>query len=269
MTGGDTPSPRPPRPAATVALLRDSPAGVETLLLERPVEAEFAASALVFPGGGVDPEDSDQRWSAITGLGPGGNPVDEVEPEAGSPDGRAFLVAAVREAFEETAILLGAGAGSHQQDGWGLQQRNRLLAGEVGFADLLQEHDLRLDLGEVVYFARWITPEALPVRFDARFYAAAATSGQVAVAAPGEIARLEWLTPAEALRRSESGQAYTLPPTQAALRSIGEHATVAEVLSGLRRQRDLAAILPRVVGGGPGVDGDLRVLMPGDPGYDS
>jgi len=44
-----------PLPASTVLLLRDGPAGIEVFMVERPTKMDFAAGALVFPGGKVDP----------------------------------------------------------------------------------------------------------------------------------------------------------------------------------------------------------------------
>ena len=46
------------RPAATVLLLRDSPAGPEVLMTRRSPTASFAPGAYVFPGGGIDAADA-------------------------------------------------------------------------------------------------------------------------------------------------------------------------------------------------------------------
>jgi len=71
-------------PAATVILLRDGPDGLETLMLRRNSELEFAGGMWVFPGGRVDPEDY-----------PADAP-DDVEA--------AVRVAAAREAEEEAGL---------------------------------------------------------------------------------------------------------------------------------------------------------------------
>jgi len=80
------------RPAATVVLLRDSPAGPEVWLMERSRGVAFMASAWVFPGGRVDDGDA-------------GLPA-EVPEHPDVP--RAFWVAAARELEEEAGIRLGA-----------------------------------------------------------------------------------------------------------------------------------------------------------------
>ncbi|MCP6357374.1 hypothetical protein NL446_26345, partial [Klebsiella pneumoniae] len=55
-----------PRDAATVILLRDSPAGPEAYYLRRQLSMDFAGGMAVFPGGGVDPRDvelEDEHWA--------------------------------------------------------------------------------------------------------------------------------------------------------------------------------------------------------------
>src|SRR5437660_5693601 len=83
-----------PRPAATVMILRDGPAGIEIFMVVRHHEIDFASGALVFPGGKVDAEDASPEWDALA-------------PSAalGGLD-RAFAVAALRETFEEAGILI-------------------------------------------------------------------------------------------------------------------------------------------------------------------
>jgi 8-oxo-dGTP pyrophosphatase MutT (NUDIX family) len=59
-------NPVPVRDAATVAVVRDTDAGLEVLLLRRTPAAVFAADAHVFPGGAVDVDDGDDlRRTAV------------------------------------------------------------------------------------------------------------------------------------------------------------------------------------------------------------
>src|ERR1700704_2289195 len=44
----------PPRPAATVIVLRGGPEGLEVLLVQRNPQSRFMGGAWVFPGGAVD-----------------------------------------------------------------------------------------------------------------------------------------------------------------------------------------------------------------------
>src|ERR1700731_4751990 len=82
-------------PAATILLLRDGDNGLEVFMVRRHHEIEFAAGALVFPGGKVSREDFDpglaERTDGTFGL---------------VGDMRAFAAAAIREAFEEAGVLL-------------------------------------------------------------------------------------------------------------------------------------------------------------------
>src|SRR3954465_14759136 len=83
-----------PRPAATLALLRDAAGGPEVLMLQRTQSAVFLGGAYVFPGGSLDTADTDPRLVARVGKLP---------PEDPSI---AFWGAAIRECFEEAGILL-------------------------------------------------------------------------------------------------------------------------------------------------------------------
>src|SRR5262245_62424730 len=81
------------RPAATVVILRDGRQGLEVFMVVRHHEIDFASGALVFPGGKVDPHDADPAWDLLA-------------PYAASAPGRAFVVAAARETFEEAGLML-------------------------------------------------------------------------------------------------------------------------------------------------------------------
>ena len=106
------PMPVEPVPAATVMLLRDSAAGPEVLLLERHAKSEFLPDAYVFPGGRVDDEDH-----ALGGARRGQSSAAQasaalrtVAPELAL----GFFVAAIRETYEESGILLARRRGSDE-----------------------------------------------------------------------------------------------------------------------------------------------------------
>ena len=141
-----------PRPASTVALVREGAGGPEVLLLRRPRRSSFAASAWVFPGGVVDDGDAAAGGTML------GRSPDEWARRLGIPAPRAvsFVAAALREAWEETGILL---SDPRIDAGAGHPARVRLLAGDTRLDDALAEEGLRLDARGVVYIAHWITPE--------------------------------------------------------------------------------------------------------------
>src|SRR5437588_1916918 len=206
-------APAVPRDAATVILLRQAAAGFEAFLLRRTAELEFAPGAYVFPGGSVDASDADP---GIGWAGP--DPADFAAlldvPQARA---RALVCAAVRETFEESGVLL-AGA-SHDDlisDSAALAaDRHALLAGAASLAEVLGRRGLVLRTDLLTPWARWITPEASPRRFDTWFFAAALPPGQAATAAPegfgdhadpGESESGAWLRPASALEAARAGQ---------------------------------------------------------------
>ena len=87
-------SPAPALPAATILLVRDRPA-LEVLMVKRHHQIDFASGALVFPGGKIEPGDADPAWAEHC-RGWDAHPADE----------RPLRIAALREAFEESGVLL-------------------------------------------------------------------------------------------------------------------------------------------------------------------
>jgi 8-oxo-dGTP pyrophosphatase MutT (NUDIX family) len=221
------------RPAATVVLARDGDAGLEVLLLRRARSSGFVPGAYVFPGGRVDEQDADPR---VTGRLAG------LDPAAGGP-GPAYLVAAVREAFEETGLLLVEGdPDADALRGW----RGRLLAGEVDFAAVLEALDARIAAGRMAYLAHWITPEAEPRRYDTRFFLAAVPAGSRAAPDPREMTDAVWLAPAAALDRFQAGTLPMVFPTVRTLQTLAAFTDAAGAIAALQR-REVAPVLPRLV----------------------
>lgn len=237
-----------PRPAATMVLARPAPGddGMELLLLRRPESASFAAGAYVFPGGVVDPADAAvPDWQA---FGPG---VERRE--------RPALVAALRELFEETGLL----PADETPDEETLERaRRELLADEVDFPALMERFGLRFEGLRAVYLSRWITPERLSRRYDARFFLAAHRGGDPDLPGEEHVASV-WITPTRALERFEAGNLPLLYPTRKTLESLAAATSLEAVLRELRGC-PVEAARPRLL-----VEGD-RVLpvLPGDPRYE-
>jgi 8-oxo-dGTP pyrophosphatase MutT (NUDIX family) len=171
-------SPAVPRDAATVILLRRAPE-VEAFLLRRTRVLEFAPGACVFPGGSVDGRDADP---AIGAGWAGPSPADLGDLLGIPADrARALVCAAVRETFEECGVLLaGPSATGLARDGAvPAPDRRSLLDGSASLAELLSRHGLVLRADLLTPWARWITPEVSPRRFDTWFFAAALPAGQM------------------------------------------------------------------------------------------
>jgi 8-oxo-dGTP pyrophosphatase MutT (NUDIX family) len=230
-------APAAPRPAATVVLMRDADAGAEVLLLRRHRRSGFAADAWVFPGGVVDAGDRDNAvlarldgpspaaWAARLGI-------------AAPAEAAGYVVAAIREAFEETGILLadapeGGPAGADPAR-WRETARRALLEEVIGMRELVTSHLLRLRGDGVAYLAHWITPEPEPRRYDTRFFLARVAAGAECVVHDAEMTDAAWLPAAEGAARFARGEMKMLPPTVHTLRRIAAYGTADEALAALR-----------------------------------
>ncbi|WP_412541344.1 NUDIX domain-containing protein [Longispora sp. K20-0274] len=187
-------TPVEPRRAATVVILRDTPAGPEVYLFRRATTMKFAAQMHAFPGGGAEPEDAD------------------------------IAATAVREVFEETGLRL----------------------------------------TDLTPWARWITPEFEPRRYDTWFFVAGLPAGQ----APeyfegGEADHVVWLRPAEAVRLHAAGELAMLPPTVETLREMAGLPDVAAVVAAAVGRDATTPIVPRAVLTPDGA----RMVLPGEAGY--
>jgi 8-oxo-dGTP pyrophosphatase MutT (NUDIX family) len=246
--------PAVPRDAATVILLRQAPE-LEAFLLRRTRALEFAPGACVFPGGSVDDRDADPAIGETAWAGPS---AADLGDRLGIPAdrARALVCAAIRETFEESGVLL---AGSSPTDlvrdgGFLAEDRRRLLDGSVSLGGLLSRRGLVLRADLLTPWARWITPEVSPRRFDTWFFAAALPPGQTAAlaaaagpqaqSAPGESDSGTWLAPAAALEAARAGQITLLPPTAVTLAELAAHQDVASVLA---QRRTITPLLPRVI----------------------
>ena len=181
--------PAVPRDAATLILLRQAAppaAGIEVLMLRRHASSAFMPGAYVFPGGVVEESDYAPEMERLC-RGLTSAQARTTIPDANPPQkALGFFVAAIREAFEEAGILMACGASScplamSQELGPRLA-RHRLPVHRNPrlFASMLEEEGLKIAAGSLSYFAHWITPEASPIRFDARFFVAAAPVDQEA-----------------------------------------------------------------------------------------
>lgn len=251
-----------PRRASTVMLVRDGSAGVEVFLLRRVSQMAFAPSTMVFPGGGVDPRDSEPglpwsgpspaEWSRRLGC---------TEPEA-----RMFVAAAVREVFEECGVLLASpegarlGGAAEPGGGKGVDVPGRPLAAVGhprwrGIRDGLVEH--RLSLTEVlsseglvmrtdliVAKAHWLTPVFEPRRYDTWFFAAVMPGHQVADGDTTEADHAAWFAPAELLDAYAAGDAMMLPPTVVSVEQVRDAGSAGAFVA---HAEHLPLIVPEIV----------------------
>lgn len=152
-------TPVKPRDAASLVLVRQAAAGPEVLLGRRAGRHRFLPNVYAFPGGRVDVSDK-----AETPL----KPLNFIGKENFEP----LAVAAVRETWEETGILLGA----------------------------VENGQLRPDLSGLRYLCRAITPSESPIRFHARFFLQDVSGLPLTLGGSGELLDLAFRPVDEALR---------------------------------------------------------------------
>jgi glyoxylase-like metal-dependent hydrolase (beta-lactamase superfamily II)/8-oxo-dGTP pyrophosphatase MutT (NUDIX family) len=278
-----TSEPAIPRPAATVVLLRPGSAGPEALLIQRPATMAFAPDMHAFPGGAVDLGDADAALHTRATLTPddaGRRLGGDIDPMSAF----AIHIAALRELFEETGVLLADAGGTPPSKRKLASARERLLQGTWTFADVCRDLDLRLRFEALAPLSRWVTPRFVPRRFDARFFVAELPSDARPSFATGEVATHRWLNPSAALAACAAGAIGLWVPTSATLQQL-EHvsawATVAERLGPVRgdgirvvgESRDVTRVVLPGAGGvsGQSVNGyvvgrrEVVVIDPGDP----
>jgi 8-oxo-dGTP pyrophosphatase MutT (NUDIX family) len=254
-------------------LVRDAPrpdgSALEVLMVRRNLRSDFVGGAYVFPGGAVDPLDGGADAEALCY----GRTDAEASALLGQPSGGlAYWVAVVRETFEEAGLLLaerpggpGLLAGDAEEKARFAAERLAVNDGSRRFLDLCRDEGVRLAVGDIHYFAHWITPRGAPRRYDTRFFVAAAPPGQVAAHDAGETIAEVWITPEEALARHRSGEIEIIFPTIRNLQAISRFVTSSELLAAAARASSSVPVIePRVVADGNG----MRIVLPGDPGYE-
>jgi glyoxylase-like metal-dependent hydrolase (beta-lactamase superfamily II)/8-oxo-dGTP pyrophosphatase MutT (NUDIX family) len=263
----DSPShptaPQAPSASATVILVRDAASGPELLLMRRAERGDQNSGMWVFPGGRVEAGDrAAHGWCA--GL-------DDATASArlGLPDGGLdYLVASVRECFEESGLLLASDAAgrelalSPQQLDELSRWRGALHRGERTLAGLCQAFGCRLAVDRLAYVSHWVTPLGMPKRFDTRFFLAQAPQAHAVSHDDAEMVDFRWITPAAALAGREGVQVHG--PARRLAEALQPLADVAAMLAWARGLIGVPRIQPRLAR----VKGAaLGPVLPGHPAY--
>lgn len=255
--------------AASVIVLRDTPFGLETLLVERPKTAAFAPGALVFPGGKVNKDDGvieafyAKRVSLATWQ-------QHLHTRTQS-ETRALLFAAIRETFEETGVLLvcdDTGTPLHQQrTQTGLLAQLRQLSDAKAatvWRDVLAQERLLVDTDRLTLVSWWVTPHGYPRRFDTRFFAVGIPPDAIVTPAFGEIVSTVWIKPNKALDEAQQGRRHIIYPTRKNLARVAPYATTRAAFLALQEATtQVRRLCPELVL----IDESIKVVHPdgGEP----
>lgn len=233
-------SPVEPRASSSVMVVRDAQHGIEVLMTERPSTMGFAAGALVFPGGKVDPLDDDDLLKSLS---------------TSVTNDFSFRMAVIRELCEETSLLLADDLGDCAEALATFMSCDCFLR----FSELVKPTFHPEDL---LYFSRWITPRPMPKRFDTRFYLARAPQGQKVVADPREIVKAEWMLASDVLLSEQSGDTTLMFPTRMNLTSLSRFECVDDAFSKMATE-PVVTVEPEVVERG----GQIYLKIPPVEGY--
>lgn len=263
--------------AATVLLLRETASELQVLLTKRAPGLSFMAGLWVFPGGRMEVSDLapalaarvDQAAIAATSARmlerDDGHAIDVVTA-------RGLLVAACRETFEESGVLLAVTRdGSAHWDDTRLARvtarRAAASADPAEFARLLADEDLLLDLEHLVYWSHWITPAFESRRFDTRFFALRVPHDQEASVDHGELTHHAWLGESEVESHLSSGEMVLAPPTRLTLRDLwASHRLHGGLDAMLDAER--CRIVPPILPKRSPLEGDeTEIVLPWDAGY--
>lgn len=204
-----------PDPAASIVALRPTRAGFEVLIVHRNSRGYFRDIA-VFPGGKV--EDID------------------VPPGLSTDDDLSHRNAALREFAEETGILITADGAIAVPE-----------VKDAAFYEWLSTGGVTPGVDRLVLVSRWVTPDSAPRRFDARFYVVGLADPPEVVIDADELIGYAWVTPEDALTRSEGGEWAMITPTTAHLRWLRRRSSIEEAINSARGADGRSSIVPRMV----------------------
>lgn len=191
------------RTAASMIVAREGAGGVEVLVLERSTASRFLPGYVAFPGGATDPTDA---ALATTWFG---------------APGEAARACALRELLEEVGLAMTAeGIGE---------------AADRALERISEDPPAPAQLPEI---AHWIAPPRVPVRFDARYFAASAPAEARVVPDGVETTDAWWVSPGALLEDWRRGRRKLYWPTYFTVDAIAPCARVDDLLELRIRTRE-------------------------------
>lgn len=190
---------------------------------QRTLTARFMPGVWVFPGGAVDDTDGDEGWR----------------------------LAALRELAEEVAIWA-------TTDGIRVER----LPHDADVMAAARERGWRFDTHALRYFANWVTPAPMPIRFDTRFYALVGDADPIVD--DQELIQAAWVSAAAGVEASRAGTWEVSFPTLQTLRYLAGFVDTGDAMARMAALPEVPRIEPHMSlrGGIP------SVLLPGQDGFD-
>jgi endoribonuclease LACTB2 len=192
-----------PKDAAAVILLNHNL--TEVLWAQRNPKLSFLGGWHAFLGGKVEPSDSEIRVR---------NCADK--------DLEKFIVAATRECFEETGVMLTRG-GDKLTKGQRTSLHDDLVSGRSDFSEILADWNLWIDAEDFFYTGFWTTPQFSPVRFKTRFFIAVCPPKQTPSAAISELQSVEFIEPKDAVKLWANSKVLISPPVLISLKELEKY----------------------------------------------
>ena len=252
--------PATPRPSATIVMVRDSDAGPEVLLVKRRAGYAFG-NAYAFPGGVIDPNESEARKVCI------GRNEYEANATLAIDNALDYYSAVIRELFEETGILLARDANGNWPTNTNIYGESRKLVNrsELAWPEFLRNEGFCMALDVLHYFAWWITPVNSPTRWTTRFFLAPVPPGQTAEHDGKEVTDSRWMRPKDALNLRLAGKIKMPQPTRRNLDLMATYNSVEALLlwADAKQQAGINSICPVQVF----VNGEELYPIPGDEYY--
>ena len=187
-----------PQDAATLIILDTTKGASRILFGKRRMDQKFMPGKYVFPGGRVDAADLRVKVSDSLAETEVQKLLRDIKGRPGARRVNAIALAAIRETYEETGLLLGTKVAKPAVStipGW-----------QNYFA-----HGVVPRLANMTLLARAITPPGKPRRYDTRFFCV--NADEIALKTPdqdGELTETHWLT-------LEEAKTFDLPTIQRAI----------------------------------------------------
>ncbi|MBO0959991.1 NUDIX domain-containing protein [Neobacillus sp. MM2021_6] len=199
-----------PKLSATVILVTRTQDEINVYMTKRPESMKSYPGHFVFPGGKLINNDFSLEMENIL-LGPS-EPIVDI----------AYYVAAARELYEETGILLCRDHSGRplQPDSTWEDALTAILEGDISFNEYIMQKGYLLDIGGFHYFGHRITSPPKPYRFNTRFFLANLPQHQEPQPTTSEIETGLWIKPEEAIALHEKGKMNMVMPTIQSLTAL-------------------------------------------------